>query len=108
MASINVDKLSLRDLMDLETKVKKAIAGARDREKTEIRAKALELIEGSGFSVPELFGKARAARVAKVSNGEAKYRNPDNRSETWAGRGRKPNWLVTKLSKGAKLEDFAV
>jgi DNA-binding protein H-NS len=38
----------------------------------------------------------------------AKYVNPDNKSETWTGRGRKPNWLVAKLSKGAKLADFAI
>ena len=107
MASINIDKMSLRDLVELEHRVKKAIGSARDREKSEIRAQALELIESSGFSVPELFGKARAVRGSKTSNGAAKYVNPDNRSETWAGRGRKPNWLLAKVNKGAKIEDFA-
>jgi DNA-binding protein H-NS len=110
MANVNLDKMSLRDLIELESRVKKSIASARDREKTEIRAKALELIESSGFSAQELFGKGRPGRPAKSSNGNvaAKYQNPDNRSETWAGRGRKPNWLVAKLSKGANIEDFAV
>ena len=36
----------------------------------------------------------------------AKFVNPDNRSETWTGRGRKPNWLVAKLNKGAKMDRF--
>lgn len=38
-----------------------------------------------------------------------KYRNPDNRSETWSGRGMRPRWLVAAMkATGKKLEDFAV
>jgi len=46
--------------------------------------------------------------LAKGSKLKAKYRNPANRTETWAGRGLKPKWLVGLMSKGKKLEDFAV
>ena len=38
----------------------------------------------------------------------AKYRNPDNASETWSGRGRKPRWLEERLAKGAPLEEFVI
>jgi DNA-binding protein H-NS len=37
-----------------------------------------------------------------------KYRNPKNRSETWAGRGKRPRWLVAQLHSGKKLEDFQI
>ena len=37
-----------------------------------------------------------------------KYRNPKNRSETWAGRGKQPRWLVALLQSGKKLEDFRI
>jgi DNA-binding protein H-NS len=37
-----------------------------------------------------------------------KYRNPENPSETWAGRGLKPRWLVAALKGGKKVEDFAI
>src|ERR1700730_2646733 len=37
-----------------------------------------------------------------------KYRNPDNPSETWAGRGLKPRWLSTALKAGKNREDFAI
>jgi DNA-binding protein H-NS len=37
-----------------------------------------------------------------------KYRNPDNRSETWSGRGRLPRWLQAKVDGGAKVEDFLI
>jgi len=36
------------------------------------------------------------------------YRNPENRSETWAGRGKQPLWLRAQLRAGKKLTDFVI
>lgn len=109
MASVNVEKLSLKDLNDLEAKVAKAKANARNRAKGEIKAKIDALLASSGFAIADLYPAARAGRGRAAGGSKAaKYINPDNRSETWTGRGRKPNWLVAKLSKGAKIQDFAV
>lgn len=106
MASINVDKLSLKELLDLEMRVQKAISSARERERSEIKQKIEALAQNAGFSVGDLFGAQRSA--ARGKSATAKYVNPENKSETWTGRGRKPNWLVAKLTKGAKIDDFAV
>ncbi|MCK5549998.1 MAG: H-NS histone family protein, partial [Hyphomicrobiaceae bacterium] len=38
-----------------------------------------------------------------------KYANPDDPSQTWTGRGRRPRWLVAKMRKrGANLKQFAL
>ena len=37
-----------------------------------------------------------------------KYRNPDQPSETWAGRGKRPRWLVAKLKSGKRINDFRI
>jgi DNA-binding protein H-NS len=37
-----------------------------------------------------------------------KYRNPEEPSETWSGRGKKPRWLATALNSGHKIEEFAI
>lgn len=37
-----------------------------------------------------------------------KFQNPENPSETWAGRGLRPRWLVAAIKGGKKLEDFAI
>lgn len=106
MASVNVDRMSLKELLDLEAKVEKAIANARERERAEVKQKIESIVQNAGFSVSELFSsRPQAAKGRTVA---AKYVNPDNRAETWTGRGRKPRWLTAKLDKGAKLEDFAV
>ena len=106
MKSINVDKMSLKDLVDLERKVKSAIAVAKDRERTELKQRIEDLAKDSGFSVDELFTRGRSA--AKGRTVAPKYINPENSAETWSGRGRKPKWLVAKIAKGAEIEDFAI
>lgn len=109
MAAMNVDKLSLKELVDLEARVKKALDVARDRERSELKKKMSDMAETHGFSVAELFGGGRGRGPGKVKSvGVAKYANPENKSDTWTGRGRKPNWLVERLKKGSKLDDFEI
>ncbi len=106
MAAINVDKLSLKELTDLEARVKRAIVSAQAREKEEFRNEVAALAAKRGISVAEVFGATRGARAGgKVA---VKYRNPDNPSDTWTGRGRQPKWLAAAMKKGAKLADFAI
>lgn len=104
MASVNYDKMALKDLLDHETRIKKAISVARDRERADAKAELAQLAEKRGFSVSELFGSGRGK--GKIVS--PKFVNPDKPNETWTGRGRKPNWLVAKLNKGAKMADFEI
>jgi DNA-binding protein H-NS len=95
--------MSVKELTDNIARAQKALAAVKDRERSDLKQKIASLAENAGFSVGELFGARGRGKSAAV-----KFANPDNRSETWTGRGRKPNWLVAKLSKGAKMSDFAV
>jgi DNA-binding protein H-NS len=67
-------------------------------------SKVAALALSHGFSISDLFGGKGAAKSKSV----AKYANPDDSSDTWTGRGRKPNWLVARLKKGAKLSEFEI
>lgn len=103
MASVNYDKMSAKELTEHIARAQRALAAAKERERADVKQKIANLAQNAGFSVNELFGgKGRGKSTA------VKFANPDNRSETWTGRGRKPNWLVARLSKGAKLADFAL
>jgi DNA-binding protein H-NS len=106
MAAINVDKMSLKALVALEEKIQGAIAEARTKERAELKNKVAELAASHGFSVGELFGGRGYAKSKAI--GIAKYANPDDATDTWTGRGRKPNWLVARLKKGAKLSEFEI
>ena len=103
-AASGVEGMSLKELRELSVRVQRAIAVAEDRERVEVKKRIEAMAQNSGFSVSELF----AGRGNKGKTVAPKYMNPDNKMETWTGRGRKPRWLVAKLDKGAKMEDFAI
>ena len=103
MARPNLEKMTLKQLLDLESKVQSAIASTRERERTEVKKAMAELAEKRGFSLQELMGGRGKGKISV-----AKYANPEDASQTWTGRGRKPNWLVAKLKKGASISAFAI
>lgn len=38
----------------------------------------------------------------------AKFHNPEQPSQTWAGRGKQPRWLAAELKSGKRLDDFRI
>ena len=105
MATINgLDKLSYAELLKLQGRIEAAIAEKRVEDAAATKEALRAMAEKAGFNLNELFGK----RGYRKGSAGVKYRNPKDTSQTWTGRGRKPNWLVDALKKGAKIESFAV
>ena len=102
-----LDKMTVKELVELKRKVESMIVVRQDRERIEVREKIQAMAKEHGFEVTELFagGRARGGRAAKTSSGPVKYRNPDDTLQTWSGRGRKPNWLN---DAGGDIERFRV
>lgn len=96
--------MSVKELQELELKVRKAKANAQDRSRADLRKKIETMVADAGFKLSDIFG----GRGGKGRTVAAKYVNPDDPSETWTGRGRKPRWLNAKLQEGAKLERFLI
>jgi DNA-binding protein H-NS len=103
--TVDLNKLSLKELRDLQSQVAKAISGYEDRRKREALAELEEKAKAMGFSLAELTG---VTATRKRSPSVAKYANPANKSDTWSGRGRKPRWFTEALAKGKKPDDMAI
>ena len=97
-------KMSLKELQELELKVKKAKLSAQERNRSELRQKLESIAAQAGFKLSDLFG-GRGGKGRKVA---AKFANPDNPSETWSGRGRKPRWLAARLKAGDRMDKFLI
>ena len=105
MAKINgLDTYSYPELLNLQKRVEEAIAEKRAENAQATKEQLRVMAEKAGFNIKELFGK----RGSLKGSGVAKYRNPKDSSQTWSGRGRKPNWLVDAVKKGAKLDSFKI
>jgi DNA-binding protein H-NS len=97
-------KMSLKELQELEAKVRKAKSSVQERSRAELRQKLEAVAAQAGFKLSDLFG-GRGGKGRKVA---AKYANPDDPSETWSGRGRKPRWLAARLKAGDRIEKFLI
>ncbi|MGF1650460.1 MAG: H-NS family nucleoid-associated regulatory protein [Hyphomicrobiaceae bacterium] len=101
---IDLDAMSLKDLIELEGRLKKAITVVKERERASLKQMFETEAQQRGFTLQELL----AGRTTKGKTVAPKYQNPDNKAETWTGRGRKPKWLAAKLEDGANIDDFAI
>lgn len=103
MASINIHNLSLREIEALEARIAAAKRKAQIAAKSDVKAKIEMLLAQSGFTLSDLYPAA-----GRKSKGVAKYANPDDPSQTWTGRGRRPVWLIARLKSGEKIGKFAI
>jgi len=122
--SIDLNGLSAKELDTLIAQAKKRRTTLNKRKPiAEVRKKLSALARAEGYSVAELFGgvaaapakKGTAAKSArkstkgyKLGKVAPKYRNPQNPSETWAGRGQQPKWMATQIASGKKIDDFLI
>jgi len=95
--------MPIAKLRDLHSKVEAAINEKVSQRRRELEAELSKLARFGGGGKAPKFG--RGGPKGPVA---AKYRNPENLEETWAGRGLKPRWLTAAIKGGKKLEDFAV
>jgi DNA-binding protein H-NS len=72
------------------------------QDRADVKAKLADKVAKAGFSVGELFGSGRGGKRGTVA---IRFRNPKNPSQTWTGRGRRPNWIV---AAGGDADRFRV
>ena len=101
--SINLEQMSRDELQQLISDAQKALKSVDARRRAEAKRAAEKAAKEFGFSLEEVISAS-----PKGSKGAPKYANPADASQTWTGRGRKPNWVIEALNSGKSLEDFAI
>ncbi len=106
---IDITAFSIQQLRELEEQAQQRIRQLEE----ESRQKALAKMEKAAtevgmtpFELLQYFGLA-GRTPSKPKAAAAKYRNPQNPDETWAGRGRKPAWVEAWLAAGKDLAELA-
>ena len=104
-AKVNLSKMSLDQLKALKKDVEKEIADFEVKKRAEALKEIQEVAKKHGVSVDELLGKKSKRGKSKIL---PKYRNPDDESQTWSGRGRQPDWYKAAISSGKKPADLEI
>jgi DNA-binding protein H-NS len=102
---MNLKSMSIDRLIALRERVDGALSGkvVNQRRALESELSKLTRFQGGGATRSKL--GARGGLRGAVA---PKYRNPEDPSETWAGRGLKPRWLATAIKSGKSQEDFLI
>ena len=100
---MNLEKMTLKELKDLQDKVAIAIFDYNKRQKAEARAAAVAAVKAFGFSLEDVLTEGKPKKISKVA---PKYAHPENPDLTWTGRGRKPKWIEAALASGKSLKDL--
>ncbi|RLK02680.1 H-NS histone family protein [Ruegeria conchae] len=104
--AIDLEKMSRKELLKLRDQVEKALKGAETRERKAALKAAQEAAAEFGFSLSELSGDG--SKPAKGSKAKPKYQNPNDPTQTWTGRGRKPQWVHDALNAGIDISDLEI
>lgn len=104
--SIDLTTLSVPQLERLISEAGSRIEVLKREQFVSLRRSLEAQAREAGFDVYALFG-SKVEKAAKPG-GEAKYRNPKNPEQTWAGIGKRPDWLRAAINAGESLESMRV
>lgn len=106
---MDLNNKSLEELKKLKKDVEKAIASFEARKRREALKAVEQVAKEFGVELSEIVGGAgkRRSTTAKAK-GVPKYRNPDDPSQTWSGKGRQPAWYKSAIAAGKSNEDLAI
>lgn len=101
---MNLSSYSRQDLIKLQRQVERELENRRRVDQRTARQEVRQIAERYGLSVAELVGGSR--RPAKTARSGVIYRHPEDPNLSWAGRGRKPNWIKEWEEAGNSLDQL--
>ena len=103
MSLPDISKLSYDELGELIKSATALQAKAKLAEKAALLETFKAQAKAKGMTLEEIISSKSPRKTVP-----AKYRNPDDASQTWTGRGRKPLWVVEALANGASMDSLAI
>ncbi|MGZ4959062.1 MAG: H-NS histone family protein [Methylomonas sp.] len=103
----DLNKLSVAELQAVIENAEKALKEKQSSKRKEVIAQIKELAASIGVTVDihEADRKADRKGSGKVA---ARYRNPEDASQTWSGRGLAPKWMQALMNAGRDKSEFEI
>ena len=107
----NLGALSIDEMWQLHEEINALLSVRLTAEKRELEKRLAQLrrekesrqLESADSEVKDAPRERR-----KYPRVFAKYRNPNEPSETWSGRGKQPRWLAAALEAGHTIDEFVI
>lgn len=105
--STNIDNLDINQLQELQKKTAELIEKKQRENVDQAYHQLLAIAEGVGLSLEALIEHGQQHVTVKRTVAP-RYRDLNDATQTWTGRGKKPRWVVEALAQGKTLEDLAI
>ena len=117
-SGFKLDAMSTPELLKLRERIQAALAGKRAELQRQIDELSTLDTGATGNRVGTRGRPSRVSARSRRGDGRAhplkgrsvapKYRDPENPSQTWAGRGQPPKWLTAYEQQGRKRDEFLI
>ena len=108
--AISLETLSPAELKALIADAQSKMQAAHSNLVKEVREKIERLLKSNSLTLVDVY-PTRGGKGAKGPKSVVapKYRNPENATQTWSGRGKRPLWFVQALKKrGITVESLLI
>lgn len=97
MVKVDYHKIDFEKLIEMRDEIDAVIKEKRDEVRQQFKKEMFEKAQALGFDPADLFATSSKRRGPKTGGTVApKYRNSDDHTQTWTGRGREPAWIKGK------------
>jgi DNA-binding protein H-NS len=110
---LNLDAMSIDEMWHLHEQIIRVLSVKLTAEKrglekrlAQLRREKKEMPQSA--SLDRQLEKDASGKRRKYPRVFPKYRNPNEPSETWSGRGKNPRWLTAALKAGHTIEEFVI
>ncbi|AGI70685.1 histone-like nucleoid-structuring family protein [Octadecabacter arcticus 238] len=108
----DLKSMSRKELEKLASDVEKSLEKHRKKDLKRIRQEMEKLAAAHGVTVEDILGSGATAKAtpkkAVKPKSAPKYADPADKSKTWTGKGRQPEWFKSAISAGKTPESMAV
>jgi DNA-binding protein H-NS len=108
LAKLDLKSLSIEELWALHEEIATTLSDKIMIEKRGLEERLARLKGGRVEKATTTRVPLTAPERRKYPPVLPKFQNPSNPSETWAGRGKQPRWLVSQIKAGKKINDFLI
>lgn len=103
----DLSKYSITQLRALEVRVTEELKSQHFLSVSKAREQILHIARNAGMSEKQLLA-IKTPKIPKQGTGKVKYRNPNDPTQQWSGRGRQPAWVKAWIESGKSVGDAKV
>jgi DNA-binding protein H-NS len=109
---MDLSNMSLGDLRNLQEQIKQEMKQREQQEVQKAREQIIAIAQSVGVPLKDLIAAGgrgvKAGGKSGTGSVAVRFRNPDNESQQWTGRGRQPKWVKEWVEGGKSLDKLRV